>query len=154
MDITYKSVWEDLSKVNVNQHTQKKMNLTFLSWAWAWGVMMEKYPQHEYEFKVWTANEKKYDVGYYPDGSASVECTVNIGDLSRTMWLPVMDHRNNSIANPSSRQISDTKMRCLVKCYAMYGLGHYIYAGEDIPSEPKGLSIKHQEQIAKEKANG
>ena len=70
------------------------------------------------------------------------------------MWLPVMDNRNNSIANPSSRQVSDTKMRCLVKCFALYGLGHYIYAGEDIPSESKGLSIKHQEQIAKEKANG
>ena len=46
-----------------------------------------------------------------------------------------MDYRNNAIENPTARQISDTKMRCLVKCMAMLGLGHYIYAGEDIPQE-------------------
>ena len=151
---TYESVWNELSAIDVYQHTQEKGNLTFLSWAWAWGVMMEKYPQAEYSFKTWTANDKEYDVGYYPDGSASVECTIGIGELSRTMWLPVMDNRNNSISNPSSRQISDAKMRCLVKCLSMYGLGHYIYAGEDIPTETKGLSIRHQEKIAKEVVNG
>jgi len=45
----------------------------------------------------------------------------------------VMDYKNNSIANPTSRQVSDTRMRCLVKCMAMFGLGHYIYAGEELP---------------------
>ena len=70
---------------------------------------------------------------FYPDGSASVHVTVSIGDLARSMWLPVMDYKNNAIANPSARQISDAKMRCLVKCIAMFGLGHYIYAGEDLP---------------------
>jgi len=49
------------------------------------------------------------------------------------MWLPVMDNRNNPIKNPNSRQVSDTTMRCLVKCLALFGLGHYIYAGEDLP---------------------
>ena len=48
-----------------------------------------------------------------------------------------MDNRNNAIQNPNSRQVNDTKMRCLVKCLAMYGLGHYIYAGEDVPSSDK-----------------
>jgi len=70
---------------------------------------------------------------FYPDGSASVHVTVSIGNLARSMWLPVMDYKNNAIANPSARQISDAKMRCLVKCIAMFGLGHYIYAGEDLP---------------------
>ena len=26
----------DLLKINVNEHTEKKQNLTYLSWAWAW----------------------------------------------------------------------------------------------------------------------
>jgi hypothetical protein len=33
--------------------------------------------------------------------------------------------------------INKTMMRCLVKNIAMFGLGLYIYAGEDIPEEPQ-----------------
>ena len=54
------------------------------------------------------------------------------------MWLPVMDFRNKAISEPDARAISDSKMRCLVKCLALLGLGHYIYAGEDTPSEANG----------------
>ena len=77
------------------------------------------------------------DVLEYSDGTCQVECTIRIGDLHRTMWLPVMDYRNKAITNPSARAISDTKMRCLVKCIGIYGLGLYIYAGEDLPDSSK-----------------
>ena len=53
--------------------------------------------------------------------------------LTRSMFLPVMDHQNNAIIKPSSRQVSDARMRCFTRCLAMFGLGHYIYAGEDLP---------------------
>jgi len=53
--------------------------------------------------------------------------------LKRDMWLPVMDHKNKAVINPDACQINKTKMRCLTKCLAMFGLGHYIYAGEDLP---------------------
>jgi DNA polymerase III alpha subunit len=53
------------------------------------------------------------------------------------MWLPVMDNRNKSIVNPTSREISDARMRCLVKAIALHGLGLYIYAGEDLPEAVK-----------------
>jgi hypothetical protein len=49
------------------------------------------------------------------------------------MQLPVMDNRNNAIANPDARKISDATMRCLAKCIACFGIGLYIYAGEDLP---------------------
>lgn len=121
---TYQSVWATLSAVNCSEHTQEKNGLTFLSWAWAWGIMMEHYPQTQYEF----FNESRDEFGH-----VEVWCKVTIGELSRTMWLPVMDYRNNAIKNPDLRKISDTRMRCLTKCLAMFGLGHYIYAGEDLP---------------------
>jgi hypothetical protein len=71
-----------------------------------------------------------------------------IGQCHRMMWLPVMDHRNNAIKNPDARKISDTKMRCLVKCLAMFGLGHYIYAGEDVPStEQESAPVLSNEEI-------
>ena len=123
---TYKSVWETLSKVDCSEHTQEKNGLTFLSWAWAWGIMMEHYPDASYSFSSPLRDEM---------GSVEVWCTVKIGNLERRMWLPVMDYKNNAIKNPDYRKISDTRMRCLTKCLAMYGLGHYIYAGEDIPAK-------------------
>ena len=143
MKTTYKDVWKTLSAVNVNEHTESKGNLTYLSWAWAWGQLMEHFPQARYEFTQWEYPEGVMrDVLIYPDDSCSVECTIRIDELSRTMWLPVMDYKNNAIANPTARQISDNKMRCLTKCIGMLGLGHYIYAGEDLPSETKELKPK------------
>ena len=109
------------------------MNLSYLSWAWAWGILMEHYP----DAKIGFYEQKETGIPYVqmPDGSAEVRCRVQIGNLIREMWLPVMDYKNNAVEDPNSRQVSDTKMRCLVKCLALFGLGHYIYGGEDTPSD-------------------
>ena len=133
-ELTYKDVWDNLSKIDCSDKVEKKMNLSYLSWAWAWGVLQEHYPQSTYLFY-----QGEDDVPYvkFPDGTAEVRCRVSIDNLTREMTLSVMDNRNNAIQNPNSRQVNDTKMRCLVKCLAMYGLGHYIYAGEDVPSSDK-----------------
>lgn len=124
-------VWADLSAINVNDHVQKKANLSYLSWTWAWSTLMSKYPESYYVFN--DCNQE--------DGSVMVECVLTIHEgeevATRTMWLPVMDHRNKAIINPNARDISDARMRCLVKCMAMFGLGFYIYAGEDIPTAEK-----------------
>lgn len=124
-------IWADLSAINVNEHVQKKGQLSYLSWTWAWSTLMSKYPESYYHFQ-----DTRIE-----NGSVMVECVMNIHEgeevATRTMWLPVMDNRNKAIIDPSARDISDTRMRCLVKCLAMYGLGFYIYAGEDIPSAEK-----------------
>ena len=125
--MNFKEIWENLSSIDVSKHIQQKGNLSFLSWAWAWGVLMSEYPEAQYKFKS-PVN--------YANGTCEVWVKLSIGEHTRQMWLPVMDFKNKSIVNPSSRDVSDTRMRCLVKCMAMFGLGHYIYAGEDIPSIP------------------
>jgi len=131
---TAKEIWDTLSSIDVSKHIEKKGNLSYLSWAWAWGTLMEHYPEANYSFAVNTSERgTPLDAMIYPDGTASVHCTVSIGEVSHEMWLPVMDNRNNAVKDPDARKISDTKMRCLVKCIAMFGLGHYIYAGEDLP---------------------
>jgi len=123
-----KEVWTNLAAIDCNDKISKKMNLSYLSWAWAWAQLMGKYPESEYDFLEPVIDES---------GSVEIWCAVTVKDgdksLKRMMWLPVMDHKNNSIIKPSSRQVSDTRMRCLTKCLAMFGLGHYIYAGEDLP---------------------
>ncbi len=127
----HKAVWNNLSEINVSEHIEKKGNLSYLSWTWAWQTLMDIYPCSHFEFGENTI---------YPDGSVEVNCTVTVvcstdseKQVSRSMWLPVMDNRNNAVINPNARQISDTKMRCLVKCIGIHGLGMYIYAGEDLP---------------------
>lgn len=124
-------VWADLSEINVNEHVQKKGNLSYLSWTWAWSTLMSKYPESYYVFQDHRAE----------NGTVMVECVLTIHEgeevATRTMWLPVMDYKNKSIVDPDTRAISDARMRCLVKCMAMFGLGFYIYAGEDIPQTEK-----------------
>lgn len=128
-------VWADLSAINVNEHVQKKGQLSYLSWTWAWSELMKRYPESYYVFQD----------NSLEDGSVMVECvlTIHQGEevATRTMWLPVMDHRNKAIINPNARDISDTRMRCLVKCISIFGLGFYIFAGQDIPqAEAEELS--------------
>lgn len=149
---TYASVWNELSEIDCSEHTEVKdmgrFKLTYLSWAWAWQIMMTKYPNMQVLWMDPSRENGERGVVYGPEGTAMIHCRVIIpvdpnattidmnSDLSREMWLPVMDGRNQSIQNPSTREVSDAKMRCLVKCLALFGLGHYIYAGEDIPHDP------------------
>ena len=125
-----KEIWDTLSKVDVSGHIEKKGNLSYLSWAWAWAEFMKCYPDAGYNVK---------QVHYFEDGTAEAGCTVYIergGEtVTRSMWLPVLNHSNKAIKNPDAFAINTSKMRCLVKCLAMFGLGHYIYAGEDLPEQ-------------------
>ena len=127
-----RTTWEVLSVLDVSKHVEEKGNLSYLSWAWAWGTLMNIYPESTYTFD---------DPVFYDNGSCEVWVTVTIENTNRRMWLPVMDFRNNSVPNPSSRQISDTRMRCLVKCLAMFGLGFSLYAGEDLPDPKKDAEV-------------
>lgn len=139
--ITFASIWTTLSQVDVSGRIEKKQNLSFLSWAWAWGTLMEHYPQAEYSFQ---------EPETATDGSLTVFCTVTISSLSRQMWLPVMDYKNKAIPNPNAFQMNTAKMRCLVKCLAMFGLGHYIYAGEDLPNAESDKQAEADKKAAEE----
>lgn len=115
--------YAELRKINVNDHVEKKGNLSYLSWAWAVDTLLTHDPM-----ATWTFAEPKY----FGD-TVMVFCTVNALGKSMTMHLPVMDNRNMAVKNPDARKISDAMMRCLAKCIATFGIGLYIYAGEDLP---------------------
>lgn len=127
--------FEDVYAINVNDKTEKKGNLTYLSWAFAWAEFKKIYPEATYKINEFdgtfcSGNEK---MGYM------VQTQVTAGDMTYEMWLPVMDGRNNAILQPKMTEINKTIMRCLTKNLAMFGLGLYIYAGEDIPDSPKSF---------------
>ena len=153
-DPTAKEVWDTLSGINVNEHTEEKGGLTYLSWAWAWSIMMDHYPELTVKWHGMTDSDGvTRDVTIYPGGTASVCCSVTIGDhVRREMWLPVMDYKNKAIANPDSRAISDAKQRCLTKCLGILGLGAYVYAGEDLPRDVTPPKVVPKKKVAKPKA--
>lgn len=145
---TKQSVFKTLSTINLNDKVEKKKNLTYLSWAWAWGEVKKAYPNATYQI-IEDSNGLPYiydeNLGYM------VQTSVTIEGESLSMWLPVMDGANKSMKSKSYDyttrygdktceaatmfDINKTLMRCLTKNLAMHGLGHYIYAGEDIPEE-------------------
>ena len=128
----------DLLKLNVNDHVEKKQNLSYLSWAWAWAEALKADPAASFEVKTFRqAVKDTYQEFPYMDvnGTAMVWVTVTMFGKPMTCFLPVMNHRNQPIQNPDSFQVNTSIMRCMTKGLALHGLGLYIYAGEDLPED-------------------
>lgn len=151
-----KSVFESLNAINVNDKVEKKKDLTYLSWAWAWSEVKKVIPSATYTVLRDPLTEKPY---FYDENLGYMVMTsVTIDDQTLEMWLPVMDGANQAMKKDSYEystrygvktvdaatmfDINKTLMRCLVKNLAMFGLGLYIYAGEDLPedNEPKTIA--------------
>lgn len=130
-----KSVFETLNEINVNEHTEKKNGLTYLSWAWAWSEVKKKYPDANYVIYESTLPNGCV-TNYFTDGKTCfVKTGVIINGLEHIEELPVMDFRNKSIPYESvtSFDVNKAIQRSLTKAVARHGLGLYIYAGEDLP---------------------
>lgn len=157
-----KSVFNILNAIDVNTKTDKKDNLTYLSWADAWGYIMKMYPTATYEIL-----KNDNNLPYFADDSGAMVFTkVTIEGTTHEMWLPVMDGKNKAMKKEAYKystkygektveaftmfDINKTVMRCLVKNIAMFGLGLYIYAKEDLP-EPEEI-VNSDVEIAELKA--
>lgn len=143
------SVFGTLAAVNCNEHIEKKNNgkveLSYLSWAWAWHYIKSRYPNAYY-----TIYERQDGVPYWTDGrTAWVKTGVTIEGMEHIEYLPIMDYRNLSIPleKITSMDMNKAIQRSLTKAAARHGLGLYIYAGEDIP-----LSEAEAKELEKEQA--
>lgn len=149
------NTFEILSGINVNGMVEKKQTggstLTYLSWASAWAVAKANFPDIEYEIE--RNPETNLPYWYDPLTGYMVFTKITLGGQTHEMWLPVMDGTNHAMkAEPytydtkckkglqvnaaTMTDINKTIMRCLVKNLAMFGLGLYIYQGEDLPESP------------------
>lgn len=144
-----KSVFDTLSSINVNNKVEKKNNLKYLPWAWAWGIVKTTYPDTNYEVDLYDEKPYLYDenLGYM------VSTKVCINGECIAMQLPIMDGANKAMKSKAYEyttrygkkkveaatmfDINTAIMRCLTKNLAMFGLGHYIYGGEDVPGAEK-----------------
>lgn len=120
-----------LNGIDVSDKAEKKNGLTYLSWAWAWGEVKKLHPDATY-----TIYENKDGLLYHTDGKTCwVKTGVTVCGIEHIEYLPVMDHRNNSIPldKVTSFDVNKAVQRSLTKAVARHGLGLYIYAGEDLP---------------------
>jgi hypothetical protein len=122
------TTFAELAKINVNDRTEKKGNLTYLSWAWAVDQLLRKDDAASWEYR-WVGDKPFATIGE----TCMVFCTVRAFGKDRTAQLPVMDHRNKAISSPNAMEVNTAMQRCLAKAIALHGIGLYIYAGEDLP---------------------
>lgn len=177
------NIFENLFRLNVNSQVEKKNGLNYLSWTYAWAEVKKLYPQATYEVKHF--GEKQLPYVYDENTGYMVFTEVTIEGLAHEMWLPVMDGANKAMKNeaytyevdeyvwenrkkvktgkkikktvePATMfDINKTIMRCLAKNLAMFGLGLYIYSGEDLPEvESKPQPKKDQLAEIKSELNG
>lgn len=165
------SVFETLFQKNVNDNVEKKKTgkteLNYLSWSWAWAEVKKLFPDARYEIlKFQSANGNLLPYLYDEKTGYMVFTNVTIDNLTHEMWLPVMDGANKAmkgeeytystkysgektVDQASMFDVNKTIMRCLVKNLAMFGLGLYIYSGEDLPEEPPLPDLSDKELIEK-----
>tara|TARA_R110002167_G_scaffold104166_3_gene268712 strand:- start:10598 stop:11158 length:561 start_codon:yes stop_codon:yes gene_type:complete len=141
-----KNNFQKLYELDVNHKAKEKSGLKYLSWAWAWAEFKKVNSEATYLVDLYDGKPflSDKDLGYM------VSTTVTVGDLTIPMHLPVLDGANKAMKAEtytystkykdkeckaaSMFDINTAIMRCLTKNLAMFGLGLYIYAGEDIPS--------------------
>lgn len=134
----------ELLKLNVNDKTDKKGKFTYLSWAWAWVEFIKVYPLATYEIVKNTNG-----LPYFADETGGMVYTkVKAGGITHEMWLPIMDMSNKAKKTFDMMDVNKAVMRCLVKNLAMFGLGTYIYAGEDLPEGEEQPQPQPQPQKA------
>ena len=127
----------DLLKLNVNEHTEKKNGLTYLSWAWAWAEALKADPAASFDVQTFH-DAQGVDMPYMNvNGTGMVWVMVTMFGKPMTCMLPVMNHRNQPIQNPDAFQVNTAIMRCMTKALALHGLGLYIYSGDDLPEDDK-----------------
>lgn len=160
------SIFNNLSGLDMSDVAKKKNGLTYLPWATAWGTVATAYPEATWKVvNHW--NEKLAINTPYVSTELGIMVTteVTIENISRTMQLPVLNSSNKALKSvpytiesrrgpvniPSATMfdINTAIMRCLVKNIALFGLGLYIYEGEDTPIGATRVSTQTQTQKLK-----
>lgn len=160
-----KEKFAELYSLDVNKYVEKKQGLSYLTWSYAWAEFKKIYPDATYEVKK-DDNGKCYfgdeKIGYMvytsvTAGGLTYEMWLPVMDgANKAMKLEeytyiVADWQwdeklrkkvkvgdiEKSVEAISMFDINKAVMRCLVKNLAMFGLGLYIYAGEDLPEDIK-----------------
>lgn len=133
--------FRELNSRDVNAHVEKKQNLKYLSWAYVQQELTKEDPTYEekvIEFPYPDSNNENFFVPYLKTNEGYMVCVeLTVFGVTKREWLPVLDYRNKPVTIGSATAIFDINKatkRCMVKCAAKFGLGNYLYLGEEVPS--------------------
>ena len=133
--------FRELNSRDVNAHVEKKQNLNYLSWAYVQQELTKEDPTYEekvIEFPYPDSNNENFFVPYLKTNEGYMVCVeLTVFGVTKREWLPVLDYRNKPVTIGSAIAIFDINKatkRCMVKCAAKFGLGNYLYLGEEVPS--------------------
>lgn len=124
-----KEIFNELYGININPYVEQDYKgLSYLSWATAYKLAMDKDPAMNYEIV-----QDNDGMPFFSRGDVHIVKTkVTMFGETKEMFLPIMDNKHNAVAKPNSRQVNDNIMRCLAKNIAMFGIGLPLYVGEDL----------------------
>lgn len=157
---------EKLLQLNVNDFTEEKNGLTYLSWCNGWKEMLKIDPSATFEVRMFEGKDGLLPYCGTPEMGYMVFTQVTANGITRGCHLPVMNNENKTMkAEPYTYKtrsgertveaatmfdVNKAIMRCLAKNLGMFGLGLYIYAGEDLPEEIVEYASKEQIETMKE----
>lgn len=146
--------FRELNSRDVNAHVEKKQNLNYLSWAYVQQELTKEDPTYEekvIEFPYPDSNNENFFVPYLKTNEGYMVCVeLTVFGVTKREWLPVLDYRNKPVAIGSATAIFDINKaikRCMVKCAAKFGLGNYLYLGEEVPSANDNDITELEERI-------
>lgn len=146
--------FRELNSRDVNAHVEKKQNLNYLSWAYVQQELTKEdstYEEKVIEFPYPDSNNENFFVPYLKTNEGYMVCVeLTVFGITKREWLPVLDYRNKPVAIGSSTAIFDINKaikRCMVKCAAKFGLGNYLYLGEEAPSANDNDITELEERI-------
>ena len=140
------SLFEQLSKIDVNKHKKKKGQFDYLSWPLAVQELLKVCPDAEWEVHEYQNEDGLTAPFMTTNAGCFVKVSLKCNDIIRSQVHPVTDNRNQTIAQPTAQDINTSIQRCLAKVIALHGLGLYIFAGEDLP-EPDALNSSQRSEL-------
>ncbi|MDQ7222867.1 DUF1071 domain-containing protein [Staphylococcus haemolyticus] len=154
---SFSDKFRELNSRDVSAHVEKKQNLNYLSWAYVQQELTKEdpnYTERVIEFPYPDSNNENFFVPYLKTNEGYMVCVeLTVFGVTKREWLPVLDYRNKPVTVGSATAIFDINKatkRCMVKCAAKFGLGNYLYLGEEVPDvsdELKELTKKEAENF-------
>lgn len=151
---SFSDKFRELNSRDVSAHVEKKQNLNYLSWAYVQQELSKEdpnYTERVLEFPYPDSNNENFFVPYLKTNEGYMVCVeLTVFGVTKREWLPVLDYRNKPVAVGSSTAIFDINKatkRCMVKCAAKFGLGNYLYLGEETPSPNEKDITELEERI-------
>ncbi|MCI2869492.1 DUF1071 domain-containing protein [Staphylococcus hominis] len=157
--LNFADKFRELNSRDVSAHVEKKQNLNYLSWAYVQQELTKEDPNYVekvIEFPYPDSTNENFFVPYLKTNEGYMVCVeLTVFGVTKREWLPVLDYRNKPVTVGSSTAIFDINKatkRCMVKCAAKFGLGNYLYLGEEAPDvsdELKELLDKEANEFIK-----